>query len=104
MRLEKSEKSEILDRRLEIIIDDITRAYYLNICRGLFEVHKLLFSFLNTVRITMKAGKISEKEWNYYLSGSPDDKNSPEFDGEGITMPNKVWRDILALETVHINF
>jgi len=64
----------------------------------------LLFSFLNAVRITMKSGKISEKEWNFYLAGAPDDKNSPEFEGEGITISKKVWRDILALETVHINF
>ena len=104
MRLEKSEQSEILEKRLDIIIEDITRSYYLNICRGLFEVHKLLFSFLNAVRITMKSGKISEKEWNFYLAGAPDDKNSPEFEGEGITISKKVWRDILALETVHINF
>jgi len=52
----------------------------------------------------MKSGKISEKEWNFYLAGAPDDKNSPEFEGEGITISKKVWRDILALETVHINF
>lgn len=104
MRLEKSEQSDILEKRLDIIIDDITRSFYLNICRGLFEKDKLLFSFLNAVRITQKDGKISEKEWVYYLVGSPDDAESPEFNAEGIHMDKKVWRDILGLETVHINF
>lgn len=49
--MEKSEVSDVLDTRLKILIDDITINFYKNICRGLFEKDKLLYSFLITVKI-----------------------------------------------------
>jgi len=48
LRLEKSEQSDEIERRLSILIDDITKNFYLAICRGLFERDKILYSFLNT--------------------------------------------------------
>ena len=48
LRLEKSESSDDLETRLDILVNDITKSFYLSICRGLFERDKLLYSFLNT--------------------------------------------------------
>ena len=70
LRLRKSEKADELDRRLEILMDDITRSFYLNICRGLFEKDKLLYSFLNTIRISMQEGKVKTSEWAAFLRGA----------------------------------
>jgi dynein heavy chain len=44
--IEDSEKSESLERRLHTIIEYSTVVIYENICRGLFEKDKILFSSL----------------------------------------------------------
>lgn len=58
MRLERSEKPERLEDRLNILIKDITINFYKNICRGLFEKDKLLYSFLIAVNIKLLERKI----------------------------------------------
>jgi len=103
MRLEKSEKAETIESRLEIMINDVTRSFYLNICRGLFEKDKLLYSFMNTVRIVSKAGEISTPEWNYFLrgivAGEGEDQN---FDG--FQVEAAVWAAIKGLDSVNPAF
>ena len=74
MRLDKSGKSESLDERLQILIIDITDNFYFNICRGLFEVHKLLFSFLIATSINLENNKIPQREWQFFLRGATDIK------------------------------
>lgn len=63
MRLDKSKKSKELEERVSILLDDITEAFYNNICRGLFERHKLLYAYLNGTSILRRADAISAKEW-----------------------------------------
>lgn len=38
-------------------------------CRGLFEVHKLLFSFQMCVKILEAAGKLNMSEYHFFLRG-----------------------------------
>jgi len=52
-RLEQAQTSEVLEERLLILIDDITINFYKNICRGLFEKDKLLYSFIITMKIQL---------------------------------------------------
>jgi len=104
-RLEKSEKSEILDERLKILIVDVTESFYNNICRGLFEKDKLLYSFLNATNILRKESDdngITPEEWSFYLRGSLTDFSARENKIDYID--DKTYRSILGLEESHLNF
>ena len=48
-----------LTERIASINDYFTFSLYSNVCRSLFEKHKLLFSFLVCVRILMNDNKIN---------------------------------------------
>lgn len=50
--------SEELKERVEHINNYITFSLYCNVCRSLFEKHKLMFAFLVSARILMNEGRI----------------------------------------------
>lgn len=54
---------------MPIMIEDITMAIYTNVSRGLFERHKLVFSFLLIININLQSGKITTDQWNFLLRG-----------------------------------
>lgn len=68
--IEKSRKSRDLDERLEILIDNITRMIYTNVSRGLFEAHKIIYSFLIIININRNYGKVKDVHWNILLRGA----------------------------------
>lgn len=51
--------TDVLAERIENINAYFTFSLYSNVCRSLFERHKLLFSFLLCVRILMNENKIN---------------------------------------------
>ena len=55
MRLEKAPNPPELKERLNALENDITKSFFINICRGLFEKDKLLFSFLIATNIKLEA-------------------------------------------------
>jgi dynein heavy chain len=64
-----SEKSDDHDVRLKNLNDFFTYYLYTNICRSLFERHKLLFAFLLTIRILEGYQEIDATEWSFMISG-----------------------------------
>jgi dynein heavy chain len=101
-RLEKSEQCEELEKRLEILTNDETSAFYINICRGLFEKDKLLYSFLNTASIFKRSGDITPEEWNCYLRGSSTDFSA--FTNDVPYIPDPIFYKLKGLEEAHVNF
>ncbi|PZC80020.1 hypothetical protein B5X24_HaOG215489 [Helicoverpa armigera] len=67
--IEKSEKCDVLETRLDILRREITLSVYRNVSRGLFERHKLVFSFLLNMAIYLDAGLVSPEQWNFILRG-----------------------------------
>jgi dynein heavy chain len=101
-RLDKSEKSDKLEKRLDILINDITESFYTNICRGLFERDKLLYSFLNSSSILKRSNDITIDEWNFFLRGSSTDFSASVRDVDYIS--DEVYKKLLGLEESHGNF
>ena len=46
LAMETCEITHILEERLMLLNENITRTIFTQVCRGLFESHKKLFSFL----------------------------------------------------------
>ena len=72
--IQNSTASEDLTERHPHIIDYFTFSTYQNVCRSLFEKHKLLFSFLLCIRIMQGDDKINSEEFKFLLSGPPTTK------------------------------
>ena len=47
----------------------LTESVSAQVCRSLFEAHKLLFSFLMTIKIMMGDNRIDALEWRFCISG-----------------------------------
>ncbi|CEL99773.1 unnamed protein product [Vitrella brassicaformis CCMP3155] len=68
--IDSSAKRDVLEERLAILVENITSVIYSNICRGLFERHKLIFSFIIAMQILrQEEEKINAAEWSLLLRG-----------------------------------
>ena len=76
--IDKSLKHPRLEERIQYLNDFHTFAVYQYTCRGLFERHKLLFSFQMCAKILEAGGKLNLDEYNFFLRG-------------GIVSPLKGW-------------
>uniref|UniRef100_A0A6I8NCS1 Dynein axonemal heavy chain 6 n=1 Tax=Ornithorhynchus anatinus TaxID=9258 RepID=A0A6I8NCS1_ORNAN len=59
-----------LQQRLGILLDQTLLTAYVNVSRGLFEQHKLIYSFMLCVEIMRQKEELTEKEWNFFLRGA----------------------------------
>lgn len=58
--IENSEKTDGLDKKLEILFTNCTNSLYTNVARGLFEKDKLVFMFMLCGEIMRQRGDISD--------------------------------------------
>jgi len=88
--------------RLDNLNNFFTYSLYVNICRSLFERHKLLFSFLLTIKILQGDDLVDPLDWRFLISGmSMSGKpkvDLPNPDPEWIT--SSTWTEILTLNTL----
>ncbi|XP_067287631.1 dynein axonemal heavy chain 1 isoform X1 [Pseudorasbora parva] len=93
-----SKRAETVKERIFNINEFFTFSLYNNVCRSLFEKHKLMFAFLLCARILMNDGKIDMAEWRYMLSGGRPQQQAPNPAPNWLSM--RAWQDILALSAL----
>ncbi|KAA0158934.1 hypothetical protein FNF31_05104 [Cafeteria roenbergensis] len=97
--IRNSKKSDNLGARIQSLNDHFTYSLYKNVCRSLFERHKLLFSFLLCIRILQGRGEVDEAEWLFLLTGgvameNPHPNPAPEW------LTEKAWGELCRLESL----
>ncbi|RNC31006.1 dynein heavy chain, partial [Trypanosoma cruzi] len=68
--LQRTEKSDDVDKRIALLLPAMTLNFYSTVCRGLFEKDKLLFVVMMFVQIFRPEGVVREVEWEFLLKGS----------------------------------
>ncbi|XP_071339029.1 dynein axonemal heavy chain 10 [Trachinotus anak] len=68
--LRKSLPDSVLSKRLKNIMDTLTISVYNYGCTGLFERHKLLFSFNMAIKIEQAEGRAPQEELEFFIKGN----------------------------------
>lgn len=68
--IETSVSSDDLQHRMEILLEQTLLTAYVNVSRGLFEQHKLIYSFMLCVEIMRQQESLTDAEWNFFLRGA----------------------------------
>ncbi|XP_008181522.3 dynein heavy chain 2, axonemal [Acyrthosiphon pisum] len=101
--IKKSNAAEQLIERIDNLNEHHTYAVYENICRGLFERHKLLFSFQICTKILITENKINENEFEFLLNGGikPNERQEKQLftTKRPDWLPAICWDNILALSS-----
>ncbi|BBN11637.1 hypothetical protein Mp_5g13570 [Marchantia polymorpha subsp. ruderalis] len=67
--MESAAQSTVIDKRIENLNEYFTYSLYVNVCRSLFEKHKLMFSMMLCIKILQGKGEVDSLEWRFLLSG-----------------------------------
>lgn len=76
--------------------DWFTYSLYVNVCRSLFERHKLTLSFLLSIAILKSQGKIDAAEWRFLLAG-PTETDFSMKNPAPRWLTDKCWTELLNL-------
>ncbi|CAH8605754.1 unnamed protein product [Dicrocoelium dendriticum] len=99
LSIDKSPRSGKLEDRILHLNDYHTYAVYRYTCRGLFERHKLLFSFQICVKILESAGKLNQEEYNFFLRGGIVLDRENQFDNPcSAWLSEQCWDNLTELD------
>lgn len=71
--IETSNRSIVLEKRLQFLKSSFTRNLHSSVCRSLFEKHKLLYSFLLCVKVLIDASQTTQEEVKHFVSSDSGD-------------------------------
>ena len=89
----ESPKSSNLEERINTLCKNCTFKIFSNVSRGLFDKHKLIYSFMICGEILKDRGDILAEEWNFFLRGAA-------VTGKVADRPKAAWLTQAMWETV----
>ncbi|KPJ04007.1 Dynein heavy chain 10, axonemal [Papilio xuthus] len=96
--LRKAMPNVILAKRLKNIIDMLTKNVYDYGCTGIFERHKLLYSFQMNIKLEQNEGNVSQTQLDFFIKGNVAlEKAATACPATWI--PTQGWQDIMKLST-----
>ncbi|KAG5670791.1 hypothetical protein PVAND_001030 [Polypedilum vanderplanki] len=94
--LKQADSDIILSKRLVNILKVLTKNIYDYGCSGIFEKHKLLFSFQIASKLQQSEGKLTQAELDFFIKGSMSlEKSSEPCPAKWLN--EKSWNDLLHL-------
>eukprot|EP00939_MAST-03C_sp_MAST-3C-sp1_P004322 g4322.t1 len=96
--LSKSAKSLDLTTRLHNMMDETTRRVYDYVCMGIFERHKLMFSFQLTTMIMDGSDELNRRQLNFYLKGNTS-LEPPKEAKPFAWLSSSGWKDLVMLSS-----
>jgi dynein heavy chain len=97
--LETAKKDQILNNRLRNITLTLTTRVYDFTCMGIFERHKLMFSFQMTCMILDEAGELNHEEQEFFLKGNTSLEEISRKKPYGWMSANG-WKDLQKLQSL----
>ncbi|XP_076108254.1 dynein axonemal heavy chain 10-like isoform X2 [Mytilus galloprovincialis] len=97
--LKKSLPDAMLQKRLRNIMDTLTHNMYNYGCTGIFEKHKLLFSFQIAIKLEQDQGNVTQEELDFFIKGNialEKSKRKKPF----TWFPEEGWEDCIRLVEV----
>ncbi|XP_076248728.1 dynein heavy chain at 16F [Calliopsis andreniformis] len=100
--IESTEKEDDLQKRLQVLFNEISLAIYTNVSRGLFEKHKLVFSFMLNIAMHLNKQLISQAQLNFMLRGAT--QISVEDMPDYPTLTLRIWISVNYLAVTFKSF
>eukprot|EP00930_Biecheleria_cincta_P003159 TRINITY_DN104093_c0_g1_i1.p1 TRINITY_DN104093_c0_g1~~TRINITY_DN104093_c0_g1_i1.p1 ORF type:complete len:2548 (+),score=550.26 TRINITY_DN104093_c0_g1_i1:162-7646(+) len=97
--LRDAKPDKIVDNRLKNLREKMTQTMYDYTCMGIFEKHKLLFSFQMTTMILDGDNDLDAREFDFYMKGNPSlEKPKDPVPHTWLSEPG--WKDLQLLKTM----
>ena len=97
--LRKSMPDTVIQKRLRNIMDTLTHNVYNYGCQGIFEKHKLLFSFQITIKLEQDEDKVKQDELDFFIKGNVALEKAKRSRPHS-WIPETGWEDLVRLSEV----
>lgn len=94
--IDMSEKDKDVAIRLDHLREHFTFFLFVNVCRSLFDVHKLLFAFHLSTRLSLSRNEITQAQLTFLLTGGIAMENPHDNPAKEV-LSEKAWGEICRL-------